>query len=74
MWGYVIVLAISVVLSIALQPTVPQTSSTDTEVKAPVAEVGIPIPVVFGTVLLQSPNVVWYGNIEYMYSSSSSGK
>lgn len=35
--------------------------STD-DLKDPTAEAGKPIPVVFGSVTLQSPNVLWYGD------------
>lgn len=34
------------------------------DVDAPTAEEGRPIPVVFGTVLLRGANVVWYGDLE----------
>ena len=34
------------------------------DVDAPTAEEGRPIPVVFGTVLLRGSNVVWYGDLE----------
>ena len=33
------------------------------DVDAPTAEEGRPIPVVFGTVLLRGANVVWYGDL-----------
>lgn len=32
-------------------------------IKAPTAEEGRAIPVVFGTRLIEGPNVVWYGDI-----------
>ncbi len=32
-----------------------------TELEDPTAEAGRPIPVVFGTVLIKSPNTLWYG-------------
>jgi hypothetical protein len=31
------------------------------DLQSPTAESGRPIPVVFGTVLIESPNVLWYG-------------
>lgn len=32
-----------------------------TEMDAPTAEAGRPIPVVFGTMLVKSPNFLWWG-------------
>lgn len=31
------------------------------DLQSPTAEAGRPMPVVFGTVLIESPNVLWYG-------------
>jgi len=31
------------------------------DLENPTAEAGLPIPVVFGTVTLKSPNCLWYG-------------
>ena len=32
------------------------------DLESPTAEAGRPIPVVFGTVFIESPNVIWYGD------------
>ena len=45
-----------------------------TDFNAPTAEPGRPIPVVFGTVLLKAPNVVWYGDLGYEPVKTSGGK
>lgn len=52
------------VLSYVLRPKPPgpKPPSID-EVKAPTAEAGKPIPVVFGSVTIESPNTLWYGDI-----------
>lgn len=34
------------------------------DVEAPTAEAGRAIPVVFGTVIIKAPNVVWYGDLK----------
>lgn len=39
-------------------------AEASTDYQAPTAEEGRPVPVVFGTVWLQSPNVVWYGDVQ----------
>lgn len=35
----------------------------DTEIEVPATEVGRPLPVIFGTVIIRNPNIVWFGNI-----------
>lgn len=40
----------------------PQETGLD-DLGVPTASPGRPIPIVFGTVLLKSPNVVWYGHL-----------
>lgn len=58
---------IALVLVVALMPTPKSTvkPASLADIDAPTAEPGRPIPVVFGTVLLKSPNVVWYGDFKY---------
>lgn len=64
MWGYLIVLAISAVVSYALAPKPPAPKPAAlSDFDIPQAEEGRPIPVVFGTVLVTGPNVVWYGDL-----------
>jgi len=41
---------------------------------APTASEGRPIPVVFGTVLIRDPNIVWYGDLNTIPIVSSGGK
>jgi len=41
----------------------PQAASLD-DFSLPTAEEGRPIPVVFGTVLITGPNVVWAGDLK----------
>lgn len=55
-------LALSVI-SYLLAPR-PKTSKPNEvqDLESPTAEAGRPIPVVFGTVLIESPNVLWYGD------------
>lgn len=74
-WVYVAILAVSVVVSIALAPKLPAQKSPSLEdLEVPTAEEGRPIPVVFGTVTVQSPNVVWYGDITYKPVKRKAGK
>jgi predicted phage tail protein len=67
MYWQVLIWATVMVLSWLLAPKPQQpevmhpASSTDFDV--PVAEEGRPIPVLFGTRLISSANVVWWGDI-----------
>ena len=70
MWGIAILLSLAAIggtiaaYVLAPKPPKPKEPSLD-DIGAPTAEPGRPIPVVFGTVVLQSPNVVWYGDPAY---------
>jgi hypothetical protein len=64
-------------LSYALSPRpkteVPRAAGLD-ELDLPTAEEGRPIPVVFGTVLITGPNVVWAGDLKVKPIRKSGGK
>lgn len=65
-FGAFIVGALIAVLVRALIPRPPdQKPASLDELNFPTAEEGKPVPVIFGTVTLQSPNVVWYGDFRY---------
>lgn len=73
--GYFIVLLVVIILAVALQPKPPGVKpATLSEVDAPTAEQGKPVPKVFGTYVVQSPNVVWYGDLSYTKIESEGGK
>lgn len=64
MW-YLVVIVVAALISSALTPKPPEPKPASlSDVDAPTAEEGRPIPVVFGTVLLRGANVVWYGDLE----------
>ena len=57
-------LAEQFLISVALAPKPPEPKPAAlSDVEAPTAEEGRPIPVVFGAVLLRGANVVWYGDL-----------
>lgn len=65
---------VSVVLSILLRPKQPDQQAPALEgAQAPIAEVGVSIPVVYGKVMVEGPNVVWYGDPGYRAVKSSGG-
>ncbi|MBV1952722.1 MAG: hypothetical protein KUG64_11080 [Cycloclasticus sp.] len=72
---YLIYLIIVIVVAVALQPKVPgQKPASLNEIDVPTAEKGKPIPKVFGTWVVQSPNIVWYGALGYNKITASGGK
>lgn len=75
-WVYIILLVISLAVSIAMRPktqNAPPPSIEDFSV--PVAEDGMDITVIFGTVWIADPNVLDYGNLRnYPPIKASGGK
>lgn len=72
---YLIVLIVSSLISYALAPKPPKPKPAALEdFDIPVAEQGRPIPVVFGTVLLTGPNVLWYGDLRTTAIKEKGGK
>lgn len=64
MWPQIAIAIVMMIVSSALQALTqpkPQDAARGT-LNVPTAQEGDPIPVVFGTVLLKQPNVIWYGN------------
>lgn len=61
-WIGLVVSLVLAVISYVLTPK-PKVVRPDfaRDLENPTAEAGRPMPVVFGTVLLKSPNVLWYG-------------
>lgn len=74
-WWFVIVLIVAIVAAYAISPKAPEpVPPTLKDIQAPTAEQGRPIPVVFGTYVVRSPNIVWYGDLAYKEVRSKGGK
>jgi hypothetical protein len=74
-WEYILIFIISLVVCYAMTPKVAQPTPTSLDdMNLPTAEPGRCIGVVFGTRLLKSPNVVWYGDLRYDPVNADSGK
>ena len=70
MWEIVIISTLislgTAIAAYALAPKPPAPSRPSLQdISAPTAEAGRPIPVVFGTVWVECPNVVWFGDLHY---------
>lgn len=80
-WETVIYLIIALVVSVALAPKPPKPKAAALDdFDFPTAEEGRPIPVVFGTVRITGPNILWYGDLgtkaikkKSMFSSTTIG-
>jgi hypothetical protein len=75
MWWHVVLFVVSLVVSYAMIPkpeTQPPAGLGDIQV--PTAEEGREIPVLFGTRFVNSPNVVYYGNLSSVAVKASGGK
>ena len=74
MWWYlaVFVVALVIALSMPKPQTAPPAGLGD--IKAPTAEEGREIAVLFGTRDLDGPNVVWYGHLRTVAIKKKGGK
>lgn len=65
--GFWISLAVSLVISVfayLIAPKPKRQSQQSQDLRDPTAEAGIPVPVAFGEIMVTSPNVLWYGDVE----------
>lgn len=75
MWWYIAVFVVALVVAYATTPK-PQSQPPAGlgDIKAPTAEEGREIPVLFGTRDLEGPNVVWYGDFRAVAIRKKGGK
>lgn len=74
-WIYLVVAVIVAIVAYAMTPKPPDPIPPMLkDINAPTAEEGRPIPVVFGTWVVKSPNIVWYGDLGYKPVKSKGGK
>lgn len=72
-WFLVLIVTSLIASALAPKPPTQPPPSLD-DVSAPTAEEGRPIPVVFGTVWMTGPNVIWYGDLRTTPIKKSGGK
>ena len=69
------VFVVSLLLAVALAPRPEQTPGPVAgQQKTPEAEEGRPIPVLFGTREIKSPQVMWYGDVSTKAIKKKGGK
>jgi len=74
-WVYLAYFVVSLVISSALTPKPKsQPPAGLGDIKAPTAEEGREIPVLFGTRDIEGPNGVWYGDLRTVAIRSKGGK
>ncbi len=67
------VLSAIIQYALAPKPEAPKAATMD-DVQAPTADEGTEVPVIFGTVWLRSPNMLWYGDMGSTPIKTKSGK
>ena len=55
-------LVVGIAIAYLLRPKVPSRNDATKDLENPTADAGRPIPVVFGTITVKSPNVLWFGD------------
>ncbi len=75
MWWFAVVFVAALVIGLAMSPKA-QTAPPPgiSEVKAPTAEEGREIPVLFGTRDIEGPNVVMFGDVKVVAIREKGGK
>ena len=76
MWGWIILYVAMAIISALLAPKPKMQNAkpgTIGDKDMPIASQSSPVPVVFGTVHLTQPNVVWWGDLSLSAIRKSSG-
>lgn len=74
-WIAAVIFVVALVVAVAMMPK-PQSQPPAGlgDIKAPTAEEGREIPVLFGTRDIEGPNVVWYGHLRTVAIKKKGGK
>lgn len=75
MWSQLIILVVSWIVSAALapKPERPKPAALE-DLNVPTVDTARPVPVVFGTVWVSDPNIVWYGDLRTTPIKKKGGK
>ena len=75
MWQYFVVFVVSLVVAYSAIPKPENAKPAGLgDIKAPTAEAGRDIPVLFGERDIEGPNIVWYGDFSTTAIQSKGGK
>jgi len=75
MFVQLVIAAVIAVAAILLMPKpAEQKPASMKDIDIPTAEQGRPIPVVFGTYVIKSSNIVWWGDLGYKKIKAKGGK
>lgn len=75
MWEYIALWVVTIIVGIALAPKNKVPTQAPGELGGiATAEAGKTIPVVFGTRIIQQPNVVWWGDLGIVPITKKGGK
>lgn len=74
-FAYLAIIAVSYFLSTAAMPKPPkQKPAMLADFDVPTAELGREVSVLFGTELIEDPNVIWFGDLSSKAIKSKGGK
>jgi hypothetical protein len=72
---YTVILVVAGLIATALAPKPPGPKPAAlSDFDVPTAEDGRPLPVIFGTVTVSGPNVIWYGDLNSSKIRAKGGK
>lgn len=73
--SFLIIFIVALAVAVAVQPKQPTPKPAGlADINVPTAEPGRPVQFAFGEVVLEDPNVVWYGDLTYRKIKTKSGK
>lgn len=74
-WVYIIIMVVSLILSFAARPKLQHAKPPAlADFDVPTAVEGREVCMVFGTVWIDDPNVLWFGDLRYTPIKASGGK
>lgn len=73
-WNLLIGVVLSVILSFLRPKPEPPKPSTISDFDIPVTKEGTEVPVIYGTIWIDSPQIVWYGDFKTAAIKTKSGK
>lgn len=73
-WVYIIVMVVALIAAVALMPHPKNAPASDADLQVPTVEDGREVMDVAGTVWIDDPNVIWYGDLSTQPIHADGGK